>query len=100
MFKILTVFLGAILLGGCATHHMFDFTILSTKDFDIENIQKLSVSEVAVQGETEGVSMYLLIPDNLDREGEIELAVDGAISGIPGAVALIDGSLESLLQHP
>jgi len=93
LFRLIIIFFSLIILGGCSTHRVFDFTVISTKDFNFSDSKSLHISNELVRVESDGLKMYFLIPDKLNREDEIESAVEEAINSTPGAVALANGTV-------
>jgi hypothetical protein len=74
------------LIVGCTTR-LTDFTVLSTKDVDLSKAGTFTRGPVRVKGE-DIVTIIIFIPTGAPN---MKTAVDRAIEGVPGAVALVDG---------
>lgn len=75
-------------LVGCTTR-LVDFTMISTKNFDLSQAQNFERARTRVQGKDEAM-IIIIIPTGYPS---IKEAVDRAIESVPGAVALVDGVL-------
>jgi len=76
----------AMLLSGCVTR-ITDFTLLSTKNIDLTKASTFKRTTNRVTGEDTAV-IIIFIPAGVPHVKE---AVDKALEGVPGAVALVDG---------
>lgn len=88
MKKILSILIAATLLTSCSTR-VTDFTILSTKNIELSRIGQFQQGRERVEGE-DVKSTILYIPLG---SSDVRLATDRALQSIPGAVALVDGSI-------
>jgi hypothetical protein len=79
-----------VLLSGCVTR-ITDFTLLSTKNIDLTKASTFKRSATRVTGE-DTISIIIFIPTGVPHVKE---AVDKALEGVPGAVALVDGVVKS-----
>ena len=75
-------------LAGCTTR-VADFSIISTKNFDLSHAANLQRGATRVEG-SDKISIIVLIPIGAPN---MEKAIDRALQTIPGAVALVDGVL-------
>ncbi|MFH0738875.1 MAG: hypothetical protein V2A59_03340 [Candidatus Omnitrophota bacterium] len=84
------VFLALVLLSisvmGCVVR-LADFTIISTKNIDLARGADFKRGQSRVEG-VDSVSIIIIIPTGTPN---IKEAIDKAIEGVPGAVALLDG---------
>jgi len=78
------------LLSGCETR-ITDFTLLSTKNIDLANASSLKRVSTRVRGEDSAL-FILFIPTGFPQ---VKDAVDKALEGTPGAVALVDGVVKN-----
>lgn len=78
--------LAGALCCGCTTR-LTDFTLLSTKNFDLSKASSLKRGTARVTGDDK-VFIIIFIPTGVPNVKE---AVDRAIESVPGAVALVDG---------
>lgn len=84
--KILFAVALLFVLSGCKTR-LVDFTIISTKNFDLQKASTYKVSKQRVEG-VDRMHMILIIPTGTIN---LEEAIDNCLKKVPGAVALIDG---------
>lgn len=85
--KVLSlVLIATFLLTGC-TQRVTDFTVISTKNVDL-NSKSLKRGAERVRGE-DPIYMVLIIPIGIKTD--LKQAIDNAIEKVPGAVALVDG---------
>ena len=75
-----------LLLAGCTTR-IVDFTLLSTKNVDLQNAQHFQRGMSRAHGESIA-HIIVFVPTAIPNLKE---AVDKAIESIPGCVALVDG---------
>lgn len=73
---------------ACTTR-ITDFTVLSTKNFDMARMDEMKRSGSRISGKDE-VWWILVIPTGVLNVKE---AIDNAIESVPGCVALLDGVL-------
>lgn len=84
--KVLSlVFITTLFLTGCTTR-ITDFTVISTKNVDL-NSKSLKRGSERVTGE-DPVYIIVFFPTGVTNLKE---AIDDAIEKVPGAVALVDG---------
>lgn len=76
----------ALVLSGCKTR-MIDYTIISSKNVDISKIKTFKHGTDRAVGQ-DITYVILFIPTGTPNLKE---ALDRAIQGVPGAVALVDG---------
>ena len=74
---------------GCS-QRITDFTIISTKNIDLSRGAEFTKGSQRVEGE-DTKHIIILFPTGIPSTKE---AIDRAIEGTPGAVALLDGVLE------
>jgi hypothetical protein len=79
-----------MVVGGCTTTPILNFSIISTKSLPVEDLGKLERREMRVRGQTEQ-QVYFIIPVG---NVSIRTALERAIDSVPGCVALVDGSIE------
>ena len=77
--------LTAFILSSCS-QHIFDFTLVSTKNVDLSKAGTFMRTNTRVKGE-DGVYMVIYIPLGMPN---VKTAIDKAIESTPGAIALID----------
>jgi len=75
-----------LLLSGCTTR-LIDFTIISSKNFDLANSENFKKDTGRVIAKD---SSYIIIIFSTGTPN-VKEAVDKAIEQVPGAVALVDG---------
>jgi hypothetical protein len=90
MTKIFLLTLSSIVLTSCS-QRLFDFTIVSTKNINLEKLSSLEKGSERTSGEDKS-SIIIFIPTSTI---EIDQAIDNTIEGIPGCVALLDGVVYS-----
>jgi hypothetical protein len=79
-----------IVLGGCSTTPILDFSIISTRSLPVEDLGRLERREMRVTGQTEQ-QVYFIIPiGNVN----VRTSLERAINSVPGCVALVDGSIK------
>jgi len=81
-------FISATIFSGCTTR-MLDFTVISSKTFDLSQMKNFKRGTGRVKGE-DTAYMILIFPLGTP---DMKEAVDRAIEGVPGAVGLVDGVL-------
>jgi len=87
MFKRLAIMSSVFfLLTGCTTR-LIDFTIISSKNFDLANSENFKKDTGRVIGE-DSSRIIIIFPTGTPNVKE---ALDEAIEQVPGAVALVDG---------
>jgi hypothetical protein len=79
-----------LVVGGCTTTPILNFSIISTKSLPVEDLGKLERREIRVSGQTEQ-QVYFIIPVG---NVSIRTALERAIDSVPGCVALVDGSIK------
>lgn len=75
-------------LAGCTTR-LVDFTMISTKNVDWSKAATFQRAKTRVEG-VDMVKIIIFIPTGVPNMKE---AIDRAIEGVPGGVALVDGVL-------
>jgi hypothetical protein len=80
----------SVVLTSCS-HNLFNFTIVSTKNIELEKLSSLQKSSEKITGEDKS-SIIIIIPT---RKIKIDQAISNTIDGIPGCVALLDGVVYS-----
>jgi len=78
------------LLSGCV-NRITDFTLLSTKNIDLTKASNFKRAANRVTGEDKAL-VIIIFPTGVPSVKE---AVDKALEGVPGAVALVDGVVKS-----
>lgn len=78
----------AISVTGCSSR-VTDFTIISTKNFELSRMSEYQRSDIRVEG-SDIKHIVIFVPTGIPNAKE---AIDKAIESIPGAVALVDGVL-------
>ncbi|MDA3833194.1 MAG: hypothetical protein PF495_07330 [Spirochaetales bacterium] len=73
---------------GCTTR-LVDFTVISTKNIDWSNAEKYKRTGNRIEGK-DTAHIIIFIPTGIPN---IKEAIDRAIEGVPGGVALVDGVL-------
>jgi hypothetical protein len=82
--KILFAVALLFVLSGCKTR-LVDFTIISTKNFDLQKASTYKVGKQRVEG-VDRMHMIVIIPTGTIN---LEEAIDNCLKKVPGAVALI-----------
>lgn len=82
------IFLCVIILSGCVTR-LADFTLISTKNIDLTRGASFKRAQSRVTGE-DSAAIIIIIPTGVPN---MKTAIDKAIEGVPGAIALLDGVL-------
>ena len=77
--------LGCLFFGGC-TQRVMDFTVLSSKNFDVSRGGFRKASE-----RTSGIDKRAIIVFIPTGSVELKEALDAAIEKVPGCVGLADG---------
>ena len=90
MKKIIILSLTGLILTGCS-QQLFNFTLVSTKSFELEKLSTLKKSTEKVVGEDKA-SLIIFIPT---RTIKIDQAITNTIDAIPGCIALMDGVVYS-----
>lgn len=90
MKKTAILILASILLSSCS-QDLFNFTIVSTKNIELDKLSSLKKSTEKTKGEDKS-SIIIFIPT---KRIKIDKAISNTIDGIPGCVALLDGSVYS-----
>lgn len=90
MKKTSILIFASIILSSCS-QDLFNFTIVSTKNIELEKLSLLKKSTEKAKGEDKS-SIILFIPT---KRIKIDKAISNTIDGIPGCVALLDGSVYS-----
>lgn len=80
----------SITLASC-TQNLMNFTIVSTKNIDLEQLSSLERTSEKTIGEHKA-AIIIIIPTKTIR---IDQAITNTIDGIPGCVALLDGVVHS-----
>jgi hypothetical protein len=80
----------SVILTSCS-QNLFNFTIVSTKNIELEKLSALQKSSEKTTGEDKS-SIIIIIPT---RKIKIDQAISNTIDGIPGCVALLDGVVYS-----
>jgi len=87
--KQLTITLLAVLLIAGCTSRVTDFTIISTKNFDLNRASEFQRADFRSEG-VDTKHIIIFIPTGVPNAKE---AIDRAIEQVPGGVALLDGVL-------
>ena len=90
-YKYLLVMIITLLVASGCTKRLTDFTLISTKNIDLSRGAEFTRHETRVLGE-DTVFIFLLFPIGLPN---MKQATDNAIESTPGAIALLDGVVES-----
>ena len=90
MKKLVFLILLSIIFASCS-QRLFDFTIISTKNIELDKLSSLKKSPERTTGEDKA-SIIVFVPTHTIR---IDQAIDNTIEGIPGCVALLDGVVYS-----
>lgn len=90
MKKLSIVIFTTIILTSCS-QNLFNFTLVSTKNIELEKLSSLEKSSERITGEDK-TSIIIFIPT---RKIKIDQAISNTIDGIPGCVALLDGVVYS-----
>jgi hypothetical protein len=90
MKKTFIVIFTSIILTSCS-QNLFNFTLVSTKNIELEKLSLLKKSSERTKGEDK-TSIIIFIPI---RKIKIDQAISNTIDGIPGCVALLDGVVYS-----
>lgn len=88
MKKIPILLFTSIILTSCS-QDLFNFTIVSTKNIELEKLSSLKKATKKTIGEDKA-SIIILIPT---KKVKIDKAISNTIDAIPGCVALLDGSV-------
>ncbi|WP_221412219.1 hypothetical protein [Dysgonomonas sp. 25] len=84
------VALSVLLLSSC-TYRIVDFTIISTKNFDLSRAGSFYKGTNRIEGEDKKY-IIIIIPTGIPN---MKTAIDNTIEKCPGAVALVDGVVYS-----
>jgi len=90
MKNLIFLTLLSIIFTSCS-QRLFDFTIVSTKNIELDKLSSLKKSSERTSGEDKA-SIIVFVPTHTIR---IDQAIDNTIEGIPGCVALLDGVVYS-----
>lgn len=90
MKKLIFLSIASIILTSCS-QNLFNFTLVSTKSIELENLSSLEKSNEKTTGEDKA-SIIIFIPT---RTIKIDQAITNTIDEIPGCVALLDGVVYS-----
>ncbi|MGX2041213.1 hypothetical protein ACWJKU_13935 [Methylocaldum sp. MU1018] len=88
MKKTILLILSATLLSGCATR-LADFTMMSSKNIDLSRGANFKRGASRVTGD-DTKHIIIFIPTG---QPNVKAAMDKAIESVPGAVALLDGTI-------
>jgi hypothetical protein len=91
LFGLVSVLAMSIVFAGCATKIM-DLTVASTKNVDLSRMGEFQRSGQEIKGTSTRLSSILFFTVNLGKI-DMEVAMDNALKKIPGAVALVDFTL-------
>ena len=90
MKKIVFLLVLTFTFSSC-TQRIFDFTIVSTKNIELENLSNLKKGSKRTEGEDKASIIVLFSTHRIS----ISQAIDNTIEGIPGCIALLDGVVTS-----
>lgn len=90
MFRIILLIVTLLMLAGC-TSRVTDFTIISTKNFDLNRASEFQRADFRSEG-VDTKHIIVFIPTGIPNAKE---AIDRAIEQVPGGVALLDGVLSA-----
>ncbi len=90
MIRILTIAALLVAISGCATR-IVDFTLISTKNFDLSRAAEFKRTRKRVNGEDVRYIVIFIPTGN----PSVKEAIDRALEKVPGGVALLDGVVES-----
>lgn len=90
MKKLAITIFTVLFLTSCS-QNLFNFTIVSTKNIELDKLSLLTKSATRTKGEDKA-SIIIFIPT---RTIKIDQAISNTIDGIPGCVALLDGVVYS-----
>jgi hypothetical protein len=88
MKKLSIVLFTSMILTSCS-QNLFNFTIISTKNIELEKLSSLEKSYERIKGEDK---TSIIIPT---RKVKIDQAISNTIDGIPNCVALLNGVIIS-----
>jgi hypothetical protein len=94
MKKISIIVFASIILTSCS-QNLFNFTLVSTKNIELEKLSSLKKSSERTTGQDKS-SIIIIIPT---RQVKIDQAISNTIDGIPGCVALLDGVVYSKIWY-
>jgi len=80
--------LAAMALGGCV-HRVMDFKIMATRNVDLSKVASLRRGPERSTGEDRAYVVFV-VPTAMPH---VEEAVERALRKVPGAVALVDGTV-------
>ncbi len=89
MKKLSIILFTTAILTSCS-QDLFNFTIVSTKNIELEKLSSLKKSTEKTKGEDKASIIIIIIPT---KRIKIDKAISNTIDGIPGCVALLDGSV-------
>ena len=90
MKKTSILIFASIILSSCS-QDLFNFTIVSTKNIELEKLSSLKKSTEKAKGEDKS-SIILFVST---KRIKIDRAISNTIDEIPGCIALLDGSVYS-----
>ena len=90
MKRFIILIIACTFLTGCS-RNLFNFTIVSTKDIELEKLASLKKSSEKTEGEDKA-SIIILFPTKKVR---IDRAISNTIDAFPGCVALMNGTVYS-----
>jgi hypothetical protein len=90
MKKLSIAVILSMILTSCS-QNLFNFTIVSTKNIELEKLSSLKKSSEKTSDEDKS-SIIIIVPT---RKVKIDQAISNTIDGIPGCVALLDGVVYS-----
>ncbi len=90
MKKLFFLSIASIILTSCS-QNLFNFTLVSTKNIELEKLSSLEKSNEKTTGEDKA-SIIVFIPT---RTIKIDQAITNTIDEIPGCIALLDGVVYS-----
>lgn len=88
MYRLIILLIATAIVAGC-TSRVTDFTIISTKNFDLSRASEFQRADVRAEG-VDTKHIIVFIPTGVPNAKE---AIDRAIEQVPGGVALLDGVL-------
>jgi len=90
MKKIIILAVISVFITGCS-QSLFNFTLVSTKSIELDELSSLKKSPKKVTGEDKA-SLIIIIPTATIK---IDQAITNTINAVPGCVALMDGVVYS-----
>jgi hypothetical protein len=96
---VLTVLLASTLwVGAGCVRTITDFTIVSTKNFDLSRAGEFERYPQVRRGR-DVVHWVTIFPLSWTGEPELKPAIDRAIQSVPGGVALVDGRIREVFWY-